>query len=79
MQGKRAASAANWTVIKANLASLVAFVDSLVLEHEVIGGEIIPVTLHRPCFLPYLTTVPIDLTRMRDWLRSSWPGKRYLG
>jgi hypothetical protein len=32
LQGKRAATAANWALIKANLASLVAFVDSLVLE-----------------------------------------------
>jgi hypothetical protein len=31
LQGKRAASTANWAVIKANLASLVAFIDSLVL------------------------------------------------
>ena len=26
---------------------------------------------------PVSATVPIDLTRMRDWLCSSWPGKRY--
>jgi hypothetical protein len=32
LRGKRAESTADWAVIKANLASLVAFVDSLVLE-----------------------------------------------